>query len=221
MNPASKKTLKTLEHLLPVKVDDMIGTCIDVFHKNPAHQRKMLSDPKNLPYRANIELAGEILDLLVSPIFDNQNTYLGAMATWEVITDRLKQERAIKEANEREKEQQVKLQAGVEQIAQIGTNLASASEELTSVSTSMGATAEETSSQANVVAAAAEEVSKNVQSVSTGSEEMTASIQEIAKNTTEAAQGSRTSRECGGNDQRYGGEARTKQRRNRQHYQSD
>ena len=187
MNPASTKTLRTLEQHLPIKVDDMIGTCIDVFHTNPAHQRKILGDPKNLPYRTNIQLAGETLDLLVSAIFDNEKNYLGAMATWEVITDKLKQEQDIKDAAEREKEQQVKLQAGVEEIAQIGTTLAAASEELTSVSTTMGATAEETSSQANVVAAAAEEVSKNVQSVSTGSEEMTASIQEIAKNTTDAA----------------------------------
>ncbi len=187
MNPASTKTLRTLEHLLPVKVDDMIGTCIDVFHKNPAHQRKILGDPKNLPYRTNIQLGEETLDLLVSAIFDNDKNYLGAMATWEIISDKLKQEQEIKDAAEREKEQQAKLQEGVEEIAQIGSTLAAASEELTSVASTMGTTAEETSSQANVVAAAAEEVSKNVQSVSTGSEEMTASIQEIAKNTTEAA----------------------------------
>ena len=187
MNPASANTLKTLEHILPVKVDDMIGTCIDVFHKNPAHQRKILGDPKNLPYRTNIQLGDETLDLLVSAIFDNDNHYLGAMATWEIITEKLKQEQDIKDAAEREKAQQQKLQDGVEEIAQIGSTLAAASEELTSVSTTMGSTAEETSSQANVVAAAAEEVSKNVQSVSTGSEEMTASIQEIAKSTTDAA----------------------------------
>ncbi|MDH5564275.1 MAG: methyl-accepting chemotaxis protein [Nitrospirota bacterium] len=187
MNPASTKTLKTLEHLLPVKVDDIIGTCIDVFHKNPQHQRKLLSDPKNLPYRAIIELAGETLDLLVSPIFDDAKVYLGAMATWDVITNKLEQERQIKELAEREKQQQRKLQEGVEEIAQIGSNLAAASEELMSVSNTMGSTAEETSCQANMVAAAAEEVSTNVQSVSTGSEEMTASIKEIAKNTIDAA----------------------------------
>ena len=187
MNPQSKNTLKKLEHLLPVKVDQMIGTCIDVFHKNPSHQRKILADPNNLPIQTNIELGGEVLDLFVSSILDQDSNYIGAMATWEIITEKLEQESQIKESAEREKEQQDKLQAGVEEIAQIGTTLAAASEELTSVASTMGSTAEETSSQANVVAAAAEEVSKNVQSVSTGSEEMTASIQEIAKSTTDAA----------------------------------
>ena len=187
MNPKSKDTLKTLEHLLPVKVDQMMGTCIDVFHKNPAHQRQILSDPQNLPYQGHILLGEETLDLLVNAIYDKDGNYIGAMATWEVITKKLEQEQQIKEAAEREREHQQKLQAGVDEIAQIGSNLAGASEELTSVSAQMGATAEETSSQANVVAAASEEVSTNVQSVSTGSEEMTAAIQEIAQNTTEAA----------------------------------
>ena len=187
MNPASTNTLKTLEHLLPVKADQMIGTCIDVFHKNPAHQRQLLSDPQNLPYQGHIQLGDDTLDLSVSAIFDKDGKYIGAMATWSVITEKLEMERQAKEAAEREREQQKKLQKGVDEIAQIGSNLAGASEELTSVSAQMGSTAEETSSQANVVAAASEEVSTNVQSVSTGSEEMTAAIQEIAQNTTEAA----------------------------------
>ena len=49
LNPASARTLKTLEQYLPVKVDQMRGQAIDVFHKNPAHQRQLLADPKNLP----------------------------------------------------------------------------------------------------------------------------------------------------------------------------
>ena len=40
LNKFSIETLKTLEQHLPVKVDDMIGQTIDVFHKVPEHQRK-------------------------------------------------------------------------------------------------------------------------------------------------------------------------------------
>ena len=49
MNKFSTDTLKTLESYLPVKVDAMMGQCIDVFHKVPSHQRAILADPKNLP----------------------------------------------------------------------------------------------------------------------------------------------------------------------------
>ncbi|MCZ6673358.1 MAG: methyl-accepting chemotaxis protein [Verrucomicrobia bacterium] len=187
MNPASYKTLKTLEHLLPIKVDQMVGHSIDVFHKVPEHQRKLLANPKNLPHQAHIKVGDETLDLLVSAIYDNNQQYLGPMVTWEVITEKLANEARVKEAAEREREQAAKLQVGVTQISEIGTNLAGAAEELTATSTQMGANAEETSAQANVVSAAAEQVSKNVQSVATGAEEMSATIKEVAQNTTESA----------------------------------
>jgi methyl-accepting chemotaxis protein len=92
MNAASKETLKKLEHLLPCKLDQVVGSSIDIFHKNPAHQRRMLSDPRNLPHRANIQLGPETLSLLVSPIYDAQQNYLGPMVTWEVITEKLRLE---------------------------------------------------------------------------------------------------------------------------------
>ena len=94
MNAESKKTLKTLEPLLPCKADEIIGKSIDIFHKNPPFQRKMLSDPKNLPHHANIQLGPETLSLLASPLYDAQNNYIGAMVTWEVVTEKQRLEAA-------------------------------------------------------------------------------------------------------------------------------
>jgi len=180
MNPSSSKTLKTLESILPIKVEQMIGQSIDIFHKRPEYQRKLLSDPGNLPHRANIALGKETLDLLVSPVYDQNKTYLGAMVTWEVITEKLAME-------EREKQMTENLRVVLSKVADNSASMAAASEELSSVSTQMSANAEETSAQANVVSAASEQVSKNTQTVATGIEEMSASIREIAKNATEAA----------------------------------
>ena len=86
MNPASIKQLKTLEHLLPVKADEIVGQSIDIFHKAPEHQRKLLGDPSNLPYRTRIKVGDETLDLLATAIYDKDGDYLGPMATWSVIT---------------------------------------------------------------------------------------------------------------------------------------
>ncbi|HWB10978.1 MAG TPA: methyl-accepting chemotaxis protein, partial [Pirellulales bacterium] len=187
INPASVKQLSTLQQYLPVKADQMVGQTIDVFHKRPEHQRRLLSDPKNLPHRTNIQVGPETLDLLVSPIYDKDKNYIGAMVTWEVITSRLQMEQRIKENAEREKEQMEAMKGLVTNIAQNAQTLASSSEELSSVSGQMSANASETSAQADVVSAASEEVSKNVQTVATGIEEMSASIKEIAKNATDAA----------------------------------
>jgi methyl-accepting chemotaxis protein len=187
INPASVKTLKSIESLLPVKADQLLGQSIDIFHKNPSHQRNMLGNPSNLPHRTNIQVGPETLDLLVSPIYDEKKSYLGAMVTWEVITAKLKLERDIKENAEREKQKAEEMARILDQVNASAQTLGSSAEELTAVSTQMAANAEETSAQANVVSAASEQVSKNVQTVATGVEEMNSSIREIAKNATESA----------------------------------
>ncbi|UUO08763.1 methyl-accepting chemotaxis protein [Blastopirellula sp. J2-11] len=97
LNPASIRTLKTLEKFLPCKVDDMVGQKIDIFHKDPSFQRNILKDASNLPRNAIIEVAGEKLDLLVSPTFDVDGKYSGAMVTWSVVTEKLKLEKGAAE----------------------------------------------------------------------------------------------------------------------------
>ncbi|WP_235531155.1 MULTISPECIES: methyl-accepting chemotaxis protein [unclassified Nocardioides] len=98
MNPASLRTLRGLEHVLPVRADEVVGSSLDIFHKNPAYQRGLLATAEHLPRRADIKVGDETLDLLVSAITDAEGTYIGAMATWEVITDRLRTERLRLEA---------------------------------------------------------------------------------------------------------------------------
>jgi len=92
VNKASRDTLKAIEHLLPVKADDIIGTCIDIFHKDPSHQRKMLADPSNLPHSAHIKVGDETLDLLVSAIYDDAGNYVSPMVTWSVITEKVRKD---------------------------------------------------------------------------------------------------------------------------------
>jgi methyl-accepting chemotaxis protein len=180
MNPASEKTLKQLEQYLPERVDKLVGRSIDVFHKNPSFQRKLLADPKNLPHRAEIQLGPEVLDLLVSPIYDDDNNYMGPMVTWEVITEKLDLERHEKELSANMK----RILDGVTEKTQV---LASSSEELTAVSQQMALNAEETSAQVTVVSVASEEISSNIQTVATGTDEMSASIKEISKSSEQAA----------------------------------
>lgn len=98
MNPASLETLTRLEQHLPVKAADVVGSSLDIFHKSPAYQRGILADDANLPRRANINVGPEVLDLNVSAIRDANGDYIGAMATWDVITDQLRVERERVEA---------------------------------------------------------------------------------------------------------------------------
>jgi len=119
MNPASTRTLKTLEQYLPIKVDNIIGQAIDIFHKDPSHQRKLLANDKNLPIKSLIQVGPEQLDLLVSPIYDQNKKYVGAMTTWEVVTTKLANERGVKEAQERESQQAAELKKKVDSILDV------------------------------------------------------------------------------------------------------
>ena len=166
MNEASRMTLKTLEKYLPDRVDNLVGQKIDIFHKRPEHQRKIIGDQRNLPHKAKIHLGPETLDLLVSPIVDSTGKYVGPMVTWSVIT------------------QNVKLAKDLEETAE---QLAAASEELSTTATQLSQNANLTSQSSNAAAASTEEVSKGVQIVATNTEEMVASIKEISRNTSEAA----------------------------------
>jgi len=111
LNPASIQGLRRLEHLLPCRVDDIVGKSIDIFHRAPEHQRRLLSDPKNLPHHAIIKLGDEILDLNVAAIRDSRGNYMGPMVNWSIITETEK----AKEREKRAQEHQAALQEDLEQ----------------------------------------------------------------------------------------------------------
>ena len=180
MNPISNKTLKSLEQYLPVRADDILGKSIDIFHQNPALQRKILSDPRNLPHQATIQLGPEKLDLLVSAIYDDDKNYLGPMVSWSVVTETL----GLKEKDEKNKET---MMAVLSQIGEVVESLAAASEELAAVSRNMEKNAENAANEADAVSISGKEVSANVSSVAAGTEEMNTSITEIAGNASKAA----------------------------------
>jgi methyl-accepting chemotaxis protein len=119
VNPASMVFLRKIERHLPIRAESVLGSSIDVFHKNPAYQRKLLSDPKNLPVRANINIGPEIADLLVTAIYDQNKNYLGPMVTWELITEKVQAERSIKEGAERERQTAEDLRVKVESVLEV------------------------------------------------------------------------------------------------------
>jgi methyl-accepting chemotaxis protein len=67
--------------------ENIIGSCIDQFHKAPAHQRKLLSDPKNLPWKTDITIGDFKFALNVGGIFDDKGDYVGNMLEWADVTE--------------------------------------------------------------------------------------------------------------------------------------
>lgn len=159
-NKTSIETLKTIEHLLPIKVEELVGVCIDRFHKNPEKQRKILKDPSNLPYSGKIKLGDEVLQLDVSAIKDKSGYYIGPMVAWSVITA------------------QENLANNVMEIAKF---VSDKSQELQGTAENLSGAAQESSAQSTTASAASEEASVNVQTVASAAEELSSSIEEISK----------------------------------------
>ena len=83
--------------------DEIVGTNIDSFHKNPAHQRNML-DGLTGEYEANLSIGGREYDLVVSPILDDEHVRIGTVVEWEDVTVRNAQrseERRVANENSR------------------------------------------------------------------------------------------------------------------------
>jgi methyl-accepting chemotaxis protein len=59
---------------------------MDAYHKNPAHQRRLLDDPKNLPYSSEIKLGPLTLDLNAAAILSDKGEYLGNVVEWADVT---------------------------------------------------------------------------------------------------------------------------------------
>ena len=60
----------------------VIGTSIDVFHKNPSHQRAMLANLRST-HSAALEIGGRKFQLLVSPIVDGKGERRGTVVEWQ------------------------------------------------------------------------------------------------------------------------------------------
>ena len=163
VNSTSLKTLKTVEHLLPIKVDAVLGSTIDIFHKMPEMQRKLLSNPANLPHKANIQLSNEVLELNVSAIVDDSGYYIGPMVTWNVVTA------------------QVKLTQSVQVLTR---TVQTSSTKLMNTAQTLASSADQTRSQTSAVASASEEASAAVETVAAAAEELSCSLQEVSSQVT-------------------------------------
>jgi len=66
----------------------LIGANIDVFHKNPAHQRGLL-DKLSGEYKTRIKVGSLTFDLIANPVVDANGQRLGTVVEWKDVTQEL------------------------------------------------------------------------------------------------------------------------------------
>lgn len=100
VNKASVTTLRRREdeirRVFPnFSVDKVLGSSIDSYHKNPAHQRQLLDNPKNLPHRSEIKVGTLTLDLNAAAITNEKGEYVGNVVEWSDITAQKKAQNEV------------------------------------------------------------------------------------------------------------------------------
>ncbi len=72
------------------QVENLLGRCIDDFHKNPQHQRKLLANESIFPYQTQITVGLLIIDLAVNVLKDEKGTVYGYSTEWNDATERIR-----------------------------------------------------------------------------------------------------------------------------------
>ena len=93
MNEAVKALLREAEpdlkkDLPKFNVDTLIGTNVDVFHKNPSHQRQLLQAVTSV-HRATIEIGKWSFDLVATPLKNADGRRAGVVVEWADASIRL------------------------------------------------------------------------------------------------------------------------------------
>lgn len=91
MRVAQADIRKDLPHF---NVEKLIGENIDIFHKNPDHQRKAAAAMTST-FRSQIMIGGRTFSLIANPIVDNKGQRLGTVVEWNDRTAEVAIEREI------------------------------------------------------------------------------------------------------------------------------
>jgi methyl-accepting chemotaxis protein len=222
MNPSVTSLMREAESDLRKELPNfnasrLIGASIDVFHKDPSHQRRMLAT-LDKPHSAAISIGTRTFDLYVVPLLLNGKR-TGFTVEWTDTKPRLEQEAKVSSllgvvaaAAKGDLTQPItvtgddavgRMAAGLDRllsdlresitsIGQTAMGVASSSEELSAISQQLTTSSVDAEHQAQSASTGSEQVSANVSIVAASSEEMLASIREISKSATEAARVAKT-----------------------------
>jgi len=167
-------------------VEALVGTCIDIFHKNPAHQRKILSDKNNLPYRADIRVGDLYITLNMSAMLDMDGNFIGTTLEWANVTESKIAANVINDTIRQLDERTVNLNEATETMVSMSAEVTSQVGSITQETSSAASGAEEMSNTMTGISSAAEQASANINSVAVATEQMTNSVAEIANNAEKA-----------------------------------
>ncbi|WP_341910798.1 methyl-accepting chemotaxis protein [Ferrovibrio terrae] len=136
-NKAVLDTLRTAQSdirkdLPQFDADKLVGQNVDIFHKNPAHQQRMLAALTGT-HQGRIVVGGRTFDLTVNPAINGVGERVGTVVEWVDRTDQLRLEneviRLVEAASNKGFTERVDLDGRSGFIKQLGTAINSMSDQ--------------------------------------------------------------------------------------------
>lgn len=118
LNETAERLFSELQSHLPVG-GPIIGAHIDALHASLTRDGSSLSDASRLPVAARLEVAEEIFDVEIKAMYDRRGDYLGPMATWDRVTERVLSERTVEAQRQEARARQVALERRIAELLEV------------------------------------------------------------------------------------------------------
>ncbi len=179
-------------------VNRLIGSSIDVFHKNPAHQRSMIP-AMTKTFTGHFKLGGHLLRIIANPMVNAAGQRIGTVVEWSDRTVERAVEneiqRLVEGANSGDLTRRMDLEGKTGTFAEIGKGINQLIDNMALVVSQVQAAAVEVSrgadeiSQGNTdLSQRTEEQASSLEETASSMEQMTSTVKQNADNASKASQ---------------------------------
>lgn len=119
VNETGMQLFQQLAGPLGLGSEGPVGCSMDALHGALVPDGGSLAEPERLPVRAPFEVGEETFMVEVKAMYDRHGDYIGPMATWEAITERIRNERLVEAQREEAKERQRRLEQRVTELLEV------------------------------------------------------------------------------------------------------
>jgi methyl-accepting chemotaxis protein len=171
-------------------VDRLMGANIDVFHRNPAHQRNLLATLTQT-FTSNLKLGGRSFRIIANPIRDEAGRRVGTVVEWADRTEEVQTEEEVQRVVEAvaagDLRQRVSLAGKSGAFQRIGTGINRLADDLTSLVAKLQTASEEIRRGTSDIAVGNDDLSRRTSEQAASLEETAASIEQITSTVAQTA----------------------------------
>ncbi len=178
--------------------EKIVGSSIDIFHRNPAHQRQLLESLRGM-HAANIRIGSRAMRIVASTVTDTDGRRLGTVVEWFDRTQEVRSEEEVsaivKKALAGDLTERVRLEGKTGFFEVLGRGLNELLENMATIihgmktaATEVHRGAEEISSGNANLSQRTEEQSSSLEETASSMEEMTSTVKQNADNAAQANQ---------------------------------